>query len=70
MSGGGDFLTYELYKDASRTTVWGNSGTGLLNPGVSPSMAPRSISVYGRVPAAQDSTVAGYSDTITATITF
>jgi spore coat protein U-like protein len=70
MSGGGDFLTYELYKDASRTTVWGNSGTGLLNPGVSPSMAARTVSVYGRVPAAQDSTVAGYSDTITATITF
>src|SRR5262245_838396 len=30
--GGGNFLTYELYQDSGHTTVWGNSGAGLLSP--------------------------------------
>jgi spore coat protein U-like protein len=70
MSGGGDFLQYQLYKENARTNVWGDSGADLVNPGVSPSMAPRVLTVYGRVFAAQDVTSGGYADTIQATITF
>ena len=70
MSGGGDFLQYQLYKEAARTNVWGDSGADLLNPGVSPSMVARAVTVYGRVFAGQDVTSGGYSDTILATITF
>jgi spore coat protein U-like protein len=70
MSGGGDFLEYQLYKEAARNNVWGNSGADLVNPGVSPSMAPRVVTVYGRVFAGQDVTSGGYSDSIVATITF
>jgi spore coat protein U-like protein len=70
MSGGGDFLQYQLYKEAARTNVWGNSGADLLDPGASPSMAARVVTVYGRVFAGQDVTSGGYSDTIVATITF
>src|SRR5258707_348635 len=33
----GNFLTYELYQDSSRSTGWGNSGAGLYNPGTAPS---------------------------------
>jgi len=70
MAGGGDFLQYQLYKEAARTNVWGNSGADLLNPGVSPSIVPRVVTVYGRVFAGQDVTSGGYNDTILATITF
>jgi spore coat protein U-like protein len=70
MSGGGEFLQYQLYKEAARTNIWGNSGADLLNPGASPSMAPRVVNVYGRVFAGQDVTRGAYTDTIVATITF
>ena len=70
MTGGGDFLQYQLYKEAGRTNVWGNSGADLVNPGAAPSMAPRVVTVYGRVFAAQDVSSGGYADTIQATITF
>jgi spore coat protein U-like protein len=70
MSGGTDFLTYELYQDASRTTVWGNSGAGLLSPAAAPSKAARNFTVYGRVPSNQDVTAGAYADTVLATVNF
>lgn len=70
MSGGADFLQYQLYKEAARTNVWGDSGADLVNPGAAPSMAPRVVTVYGRVFAGQDVSSGGYADTIQATITF
>jgi spore coat protein U-like protein len=70
MSGGTDFLTYELYQDASRSTVWGNSGAGLLSPAAAPSKAARNFTVYGRVPSNQDVAAGNYNDTVLATVNF
>lgn len=70
MQAGTEFLTYELYTNTGRTTVW-NSGAGnglSLTP--APSSAPRTFDVYGRVPAAQDVAVGSYTDTVVATINF
>ncbi len=70
MTGGGDFLTYELYTDSGRTTVWG-SGAGAGNTiGAAPSKAARTVDVYGRVAAGQDVSAASYTDTVVATINF
>jgi spore coat protein U-like protein len=70
MSGGAVFLTYELYKDAAYSTVWGNTvGTG-LDTGAAPNRNPRNFTVYGSVPAAQDVTVGSYADTVVATVNF
>jgi spore coat protein U-like protein len=70
MSGGGDFLTYELYQDSGYATVWG-SGAGSGNTiGAAPSKAARTVTVYGRVPAGQDVSAASYADTVVATINF
>ena len=70
MAGGSDFLAYELYQDSGRTTVWG-SGAGAGNTiGAAPSKAPRTVTVYGRVPAGQDVSAASYADTVVATINF
>jgi spore coat protein U-like protein len=66
----GEFLTYELYSDAGRTTVWGNTlATGRTYTPVTSKTAV-SIPVYGRVPSGQDVSVGAYNDTITATINF
>lgn len=70
MSGpGADLLTYVLYSNAGRTTVWGNTigtdtvagtGNGLTNAHV----------VYGRILASQYVATGGYSDTVTVTISY
>ena len=68
--GSGNFLTYEVYQDSSRSTVWGNSGAALLTPAAAPSKAARDFTVFGRVPGNQDIPAGSYSDTITATVNF
>jgi spore coat protein U-like protein len=70
MTDGTDFLTYELYQDSNRTTVWGNAGADLLSPPAAPSKAPRNFTVYGRVVANQDVAAGNYSDTVLATVNF
>ncbi len=70
MAGAGAFLSYELYKDSSRTQVWGNSGTGLDTLATTTSTTPFGVTVYGTVPAGQGVPVGSYTDTITATVNF
>lgn len=69
--GGTAYLDYELYSDAARSNVWGETiGTDTLNV---PSAAggDEDHTVYGRVPAGQYGAEAGgYSDTINVTVTF
>ena len=71
MSSGIDFLNYALYKDAARTQVW---GTGLAGGTTatynSASKASTNITVYGKVPQAQDVTDGSYSDVVVATINY
>ncbi len=66
---GGATLNYALYTDSGHLSNWGNivdtdavEGTG--------NGSAQSLTVYGRLPAAQYVTPGAYSDTITATITY
>jgi len=68
--GSSNYLTYELYQDAGRTTVWSDSGSGLLSPAAAPSVAARNFTVYGRVASSQDVPAGTYSDTVVATVNF
>jgi spore coat protein U-like protein len=70
LNDGVSFLTYELYQDAARTTVWGDAGAGLFSTGAAPSKAPRDFTVYGQIIAAQDVPAGSYSDTVVATVNF
>ena len=69
-NGATEFLSYELYQDSGRTTVWSNSGAGLYSPGAAPSKVARNFTVYGRVASNQDVTAGSYSDTVVATVNF
>jgi spore coat protein U-like protein len=65
-----EYLTYELYKDTGRATIWGNGpDTGLDIP-AAPNQTPRAFTVYGRVPQAQEAAVGAYTDTVVATVNF
>ena len=71
MSGGtAAYLTYELYKDTGRATVWGDTLETALDLVAAPDKNPRTFTVYGRVAAAQDATVGTYTDTVVATVNF
>jgi spore coat protein U-like protein len=68
--GSTNYLTYELYSDSGRTTVWGNAGGSLYNPGAAPSKVARDFTVYGRVASNQDVPAGSYNDTVVATVNF
>jgi spore coat protein U-like protein len=68
--GSSNYLTYEMYSDAGRTTVWTDSGGGLYAPGAAASKTARNFTVYGRVPSNQDVAAGSYSDTVVATVNF
>jgi len=70
MTNGSDFLTYELYQEATHTTVWGNAAPDLLTPPAAPSYAARNFTVYGQVAAGQTVSTGAYADTVLATVNF
>jgi spore coat protein U-like protein len=70
IDGSSNYLTYEMYQDSARSTIWGSSGAGLFTPAAAPSKAARNFTVYGRIPASQDIPGGNYTDTVTATVNF
>jgi spore coat protein U-like protein len=65
-----DSLNYNLYRDSGFATVWGDgtAGTGVFT--ATTALAPGTVTVYGRIPAAQNVSVGSYGDTVVATIVF
>jgi spore coat protein U-like protein len=72
LSGGTDTLNYNLYKDGARTTIWGD-GTGstatYTQAGV-PNNTAQNLTIYARIPAAQDVSAGTYTDSVTVTLDF
>jgi len=65
-----ELLTYNLYTDAARSTVWGDATSGTSHYGpIKPSVTD-TITIFGRIPAGQDATAGNYTDTVIATINF
>lgn len=67
IAGASQFLSYELYSDSTRNTVWNMANR--VNY-VAPNRSPQDLTVYGQVPAGQDVEVGNYSDTVIAEIEF
>jgi spore coat protein U domain-containing protein, fimbrial subunit CupE1/2/3/6 len=72
MTRSGETLNYNLYKDAARTTIWGDGtpGTSTYTDNNPPNGTNITVTVYGRVPSGQDVSAGVYSDTVSAVITF
>jgi spore coat protein U-like protein len=68
--GGSNTINYELYRDTSRTTVWGNASGSWLSPAAAPDKSPRTFTVYGRISSGQDVPAGAYNDTVVATVNF
>ncbi len=68
-----DRLDYNLFTDASRSSVWGDgtSGTQIVSlKRVKRQKPPVVTTIYGRIPPGQNVSVGSYSDALTVTITW
>jgi spore coat protein U-like protein len=72
MRQGAETLSYNLYLDSTRSTIWGD-GTGgtqvytQANPQANQNI---NVNVFGRIPPGQDVSAGSYTATVTATIFF
>jgi spore coat protein U-like protein len=67
-AGGTDRLGYGLFRDAARTTAWGNTqATGSAQTG---SGAAQVLTVFGRIPALQGVASGAYTDSVLATVNY
>lgn len=66
---GGATVGYSLYRNAARDELWGDT-TGTNTFAGTGTGAPQQLTVYGRVPPQNTPAPGGYTDTITATITY
>jgi spore coat protein U-like protein len=69
MTNGSATVTYSLYTDPGRTTVWGNT-VGTDTVAAIGNGALQTYTVYGRVPAQTTPAAATYTDTVTLTVTY
>jgi spore coat protein U-like protein len=69
---GSEVLQYNLYRNAARTTIWGDGtgGTSVYSQANPPNNSNVNLTIYGRIPAQQDVSAGNYSDTVSAVINF
>jgi len=69
MTSGANTVTYSLYSNGGRTTVWGNT-IGTDTVGGTGTGSNQNLTVYGRVPVQSTPAPATYNDTIVVTVTY
>ena len=67
-----DTLGYQLFKDSGRTQVWGDNS---MEPNQSPTVysatgTAQTYTVYGTIPADQNSPIGDYRDTVVIVVNF
>lgn len=71
MSRAGSQLSYQLYIDAARRTVWGDgTGGSAIVSGFCTGSCNNDHAVYGRIPPRQSVTPGTYMDSITVMVVF
>ncbi len=65
-----EYLSYELYQDVIRATLWGTAGGNIFVPPIAVDTKPRTFLIYGRIFPSQDVAVGEYGDTIVAIVNF
>ena len=62
-----NYLNYQLYSDSGRSSVWTTAISESITGGIT---TPTNLTIYGRVPPAQDVNVDTYSDSVVATVNY
>lgn len=63
-------LGYGLYTSSGYSTIWGDGTGGTATVAGTGNGAAQSVTVYGRIPAAQFVTAGNYSDLVTVTVNY
>ena len=69
LASGADRVTYNLFQDSSRTTLWADGENALHVVGEG-GRAPQRFVIYGRVTAGQEVPPGAYNDVVMATVDF
>lgn len=69
MANGGVYIAYQLYSNAGRTTVWGNT-VGTNTVASTGTGSAQTFPVYGTVPAQTTPAAGNYNDTVQVTVTY
>ncbi len=67
MSNGTDTLAYQLYRDPSRTQLWGQGADAFVGQILTSQVR---LQVFGRIPGGQSVPPGVYTDTVNITVTF
>ena len=72
MAKGVERLGYNLYRDAPRTSIWGDltGGTTVHLDANPPNNNDVTVTIYGRISAGQDISAGAYADNVTVEINF
>jgi spore coat protein U-like protein len=72
LSGNGERLFYNVFLDATRTTVWGDGsgGSNYLLASFPPAKTPISVPMYALIPPGQDVSAGQYTDVLQVRILF
>ena len=72
MQSGAGQLAYNLYRDASRATVWGDGtgGTGTDQMARPPRNQWVDVTVFGRIAPGQDASIGSYADSVIVTLEY
>lgn len=71
MTAGGNLLSYDLYTNAARTTLWGDGTASTVTVAGTGTGAAQAATIYGRVPSGQTTVAPGsYADTVSVTVTY
>jgi len=71
MSFGSNLLSYNLFTDAARSSIWGDGTSSTVTVGNTGTGGAQNFTVFGRISAGQSSLPAGsYTDTVAVTISY
>mgnify|MGYP006174836821 FL=1 len=71
MSAGANLLSYNLYTDSARSSVWGDGSGSTATIGNSGTGSAQNVTIYGRVGSGQTSVPPGsYADTVAVTVSY
>lgn len=70
MKSGANLLSYQLYLNAGRTSVWGDGSGGSLTATGTGTGSSQSLTIHGRLPSLTGTIPGAYTDTVTVTITY
>ncbi|HVE65888.1 MAG TPA: spore coat U domain-containing protein [Thermoanaerobaculia bacterium] len=70
MANGANRLSYQLFQESGRTTIWGATDPSSPAAVTANDLDPVTSTIYGRIPINQLSTVGAYADTVLATVNF